>query len=264
VEGAVYEISLPAPQGGITGLRLEALADPSLPNGGPGRNSAGNFLLTRLTVLAAPAGDAQSRTELELRTARADFMQHGGRILHIFEKPWAGDSGWAVYPAVGRPHEAVFEFERPVDIATGGRWIVRLGHYLKKSTESALGCFRLSLTTGPNPARLLRLRDELMQSDARGWPRLAAVAALCGKQSAAILAIERSATLEGTLTGEELFLVALAASWLDQPDAAAAYLARGLELRGDEPFDATRDELARDAICAIRHVGDTAAGEFLP
>jgi hypothetical protein len=35
---------------GITGFRLEALQDPSLPSGGPGRFSNGNFVLTELVV----------------------------------------------------------------------------------------------------------------------------------------------------------------------------------------------------------------------
>ena len=34
----------------ITGLRIEALPDRSLPRGGPGRDTYGNFVLTRLKV----------------------------------------------------------------------------------------------------------------------------------------------------------------------------------------------------------------------
>ena len=42
----------------ITAVRLEALADPSLPKGGPGRAANGNFALSDLQVWAAPAGVA--------------------------------------------------------------------------------------------------------------------------------------------------------------------------------------------------------------
>ena len=45
----------------ITGLRLEALADPSLPKRGPGVATDGNFLLTRMEVTAAPL-DRQGRS----------------------------------------------------------------------------------------------------------------------------------------------------------------------------------------------------------
>jgi mono/diheme cytochrome c family protein len=47
-----YVIDLPMSAGAITGVRLEALPDESLPKGGPGRDYYGNFVLTgfRLTV----------------------------------------------------------------------------------------------------------------------------------------------------------------------------------------------------------------------
>ena len=44
-------------------LRLEALADPSLPKKGPGRAGNGNFVLSEITVTAAPA-NAPDRAEL--------------------------------------------------------------------------------------------------------------------------------------------------------------------------------------------------------
>jgi hypothetical protein len=164
---------------------------------------------------------------------------------------------------VGRAHEAIFEFEKPLDLGTEGRLTVRLGHKHPWATQSALGCFRLSLTTGPNPARLMRLRDDLVRSNARGWPRLAAAAALVGNKSVALLALERSAAINGTETGEELFLLALAAAWIGQPDVAEAYLVRGLEWRAKNPIDVTLSELARDALAAIRHLGDTPASNLL-
>lgn len=44
------------PLGGITGLRLEVMADPSLPFDGPGRHpNNGNFVLTELSVTAVPS-----------------------------------------------------------------------------------------------------------------------------------------------------------------------------------------------------------------
>ena len=45
-----YVIEGPAGIGQITGLRIEALPDRSLPKGGPGRDTYGNFVLTRLSI----------------------------------------------------------------------------------------------------------------------------------------------------------------------------------------------------------------------
>ena len=50
-----YVVTFDLPFGAVTGLRLEAMDDPSLPFGGPGRHSQnGNFVLTELYVTALP------------------------------------------------------------------------------------------------------------------------------------------------------------------------------------------------------------------
>jgi hypothetical protein len=50
-----YVVTFDLPFGGVTGLRLEVMDDPSLPFNGPGRHSAnGNFVLTELYVAALP------------------------------------------------------------------------------------------------------------------------------------------------------------------------------------------------------------------
>jgi WD40 repeat protein/serine/threonine protein kinase len=263
VANIVYEISLPAPPEPVTGMRLEVLTDPSFPNNGPGRDVLGNFVLTHLSVLHATTADADPGAELVLCAARADFMQHGFRLARAIEKSSNYEFGWAVNPAVGRPHEALFEFEKPVELSNGGHLIVRLGHKHPTLLESTVGCFRLSLTNSPNPVRLTRLRDDLARSNAGGWPRLAAVAALTGDHAVAAVALEKCTAEEATHTGEELFLMALAAAWLEQPAAAETYLARGLEWDANSALDATRNELARDALAAVRHLTDTPAGELL-
>ena len=50
----VYSVSFSGSFSGITGIRLEALSDVSLPYGGPGRQANGNFTLTELTLDATP------------------------------------------------------------------------------------------------------------------------------------------------------------------------------------------------------------------
>lgn len=51
---AVYTITANAPFNGITGFRLDVLADGSLPDSGPGRAFNGNFVLTEFEVDAVP------------------------------------------------------------------------------------------------------------------------------------------------------------------------------------------------------------------
>lgn len=52
---AAYDLTFNTAVSGVTGLRLEVLADPSLPTGGPGMQASnGNFVLTEVSVQAVP------------------------------------------------------------------------------------------------------------------------------------------------------------------------------------------------------------------
>ncbi|MBI1839549.1 MAG: lamin tail domain-containing protein [Verrucomicrobia bacterium] len=51
----VYVVTAITPMTGITGFRLEAIDDPSLPSNGPGRSGNGDAVLTDFSVQAAPA-----------------------------------------------------------------------------------------------------------------------------------------------------------------------------------------------------------------
>ncbi len=51
---ATYTVGFGAALSGVTGLRLEVMNDSSLPTGGPGHYSNGNFLLTEVQVQAVP------------------------------------------------------------------------------------------------------------------------------------------------------------------------------------------------------------------
>ena len=58
-------------------LRLEVLADPRLPDGGPGWASNGTFMLIELTLQAASAQGRDPARSITLRDASADFSQAG-------------------------------------------------------------------------------------------------------------------------------------------------------------------------------------------
>jgi hypothetical protein len=58
---AIYSLTFNLPFGGVTGVRLEALEDPSLPTGGPGRQTNGNFVVSELvatSIIPTPAAAA--------------------------------------------------------------------------------------------------------------------------------------------------------------------------------------------------------------
>lgn len=138
---------------GITGIRLEALPDSSLPEEGSGRAENGNFVLSEFRVSAAPLNDSARAKPVILQNAIADFAQStfgGWPVAAAID----GDSqtGWQVDPEEGWPHEAIFELKEP----PGGKGGSKLTFTLDQNTPEAhtLGHFRLAVTTDKPPLAL--------------------------------------------------------------------------------------------------------------
>ncbi|HVV02230.1 MAG TPA: DUF1549 domain-containing protein, partial [Verrucomicrobiae bacterium] len=140
-----YTITVHTKVAGITGFKLEALRDPSLPGGGPGRGSAkrSNFILTDFKVTEMEAGQT-SAIPVEFVNARASFEPKK------FEAKKALDddprSGWAIQPRFSEDHWAVFETAHPIGSTNG----VTLTFVLKQDYGGGrmIGRVRLSALTG--------------------------------------------------------------------------------------------------------------------
>lgn len=101
----------------ITGVRLEVLADDSLPMKGPGRQDNGNLHLNEFKVTVAPQTDQKSAKPVALRNAVADFNQDAWTIgLAVDGNP---GTAWGIFPKVGVSHRAVFELQEAVPAAGG-------------------------------------------------------------------------------------------------------------------------------------------------
>jgi mono/diheme cytochrome c family protein len=133
---------------GITGVRLEVLTDDSLPLRGPGRQDNGNLHLNEFRVKAAPRNAPPAGAKaLVLKNPTADFNQEGWTVaMAVDGNP---QTAWGVYPKVGQPHRAVFEFGEPVRIPGGAR----LTFVLEQTHGGGhlIGRPRLSVTTAPRP-----------------------------------------------------------------------------------------------------------------
>lgn len=147
-----YTVDYFVPVGGITAIRLEALPDPSLPGGGPGRGvimSEGDFFLSEIAAAAAPwsrPGDAapvalRNATESHAGNGRAAALALDGRL----------DTGWSIIGAPGRPHAAVFEAAEA--FGDGDGTLLRLTLDQVYVHQHTLGRFRVSVDTAPPPAR---------------------------------------------------------------------------------------------------------------
>jgi hypothetical protein len=132
----------------ITAMRLEALADPSLPAKGPGRAENGNFVLNefRVTAKSLDKPDATA-APVKLRAIQSIFAQNGFPAQNAVDNNPA--TGWATAPRAGQDNAALFKFDRPVGGPTGAYFTVTLDQ--RFGTKHVIGKFRLAVTTDANP-----------------------------------------------------------------------------------------------------------------
>src|SRR4029079_12936159 len=77
-----YTITAVSPLRGITGVRLDALLDPSLPKTGPGRDAYGHFRIPGLQVEIAPASQRTSALP-SIALAPAASVSEGAQQLRF-------------------------------------------------------------------------------------------------------------------------------------------------------------------------------------
>ncbi|MBA4187796.1 MAG: hypothetical protein C0467_07230 [Planctomycetaceae bacterium] len=137
---------------GITAIRLEAIADPKLPKGGPGRAQNGNFVLTEFKLAAAPK-DGGAPKPITFGKAQADFAQTTFDVKAAFDGSPNGGKGWAVSPETGITHWAVVELKETAGFKGGTVFTVTMSHQFAQADHS-LGRFRVSVTTAKPPVPL--------------------------------------------------------------------------------------------------------------
>ena len=142
-----YTVTLETRLPRITGIRLEALADASLPGGGISR-AGGNFVLTEIEVDAALGGEQANR--VAIAETSAGFSQQGFPVAAAIDGK--NDTGWAVSGHKENDKlQAVFQFAEPIAGKDGATITVRLRHD-SKHTRHILGRFRLALTSADEPS----------------------------------------------------------------------------------------------------------------
>ena len=145
-----YIVEAKIPQRGITALRLEALPDPSLPRGGPGRDPYGNFFLSRVDVELLSSAGAK---KLRIRKVLAD----DGRLNDKkFQQLWSVD---ASRDEKRLPRQMVLLLDAPAG-SPGDTVRVTL-HQTSEFGGQGLGRFRLSVTSSPEPERIVGVSAKL-------------------------------------------------------------------------------------------------------
>ena len=145
-EKDVHEVTLRTEAEGLTGLRLEMLADDSLPYRGPGRAPEnGNFYLNRIEGEAVSVADPSRSTPLVFATAEADYSQPGCDVAGAIDADPA--TGWASMDAPTRDLAARFGLAAPVGYAGGTEIRLRL-RFESAHPRHTAGRYRLSTGRG--------------------------------------------------------------------------------------------------------------------
>ena len=153
-----YTITARAPLPTITAIRLEVLADETLPMRGPGRQDNGNFHLSEFQLLVFEPGAPQGRA-VKIASASADFNQSGWTIDHALDGK--EKTAWGIHPKVGESHHAVFRLKDPLTCNKEAK----LTFVLKQlhGEGHLIGCLRLSATSEESPATTTALPSDVEQ-----------------------------------------------------------------------------------------------------
>jgi len=127
-------------------VRLDVLADKSLPAKGPGRVAHGNFVLSEFTIESSETEDFQHPMKLEFDSAKADHEQA--------DRPWLvkhsidGDdkTGWAIGNKYGKDHWAEFHLKETLPANKPLYVRIRLSHQYGK--QHSIGRFKVSMQSG--------------------------------------------------------------------------------------------------------------------
>ncbi len=154
-----YTLTVETPLQAITGLRLEALPDPSLPRGGPGRDGYGHFRVTGIRVEIQPVSQSPgtSGQTVSFETIKVDDSAYSFEPADLLteERVSASRKGgsWAINAmrdSERAARRAVLVPETPIGFPGGTRISLRIDH-LDGTIGQGIGRFRLSATTAIDP-----------------------------------------------------------------------------------------------------------------
>jgi hypothetical protein len=146
-----YTIKAVAPATGtLKAVKLEVLADDSLPSKGPGRAANGNFVLSTFGLAYGEPGTGETPTVVAFASASADYEQADYGIAGAIDS--AVETGWAVAGQTGKSHSATFLLPEGTAVPPEAPLTFTLDQQYAGS-DHAIGRLRLSLVVlEPPPA----------------------------------------------------------------------------------------------------------------
>jgi hypothetical protein len=175
-ESDVYLVTARTSISKLTGLRIEALPDASLPQGGPGRDPYGNFLLTGVEATVTSATEPGKAQIITFKDIRVNDSAYRIEVRDFFSNNLSNaatdrPAGWFVNATGdegGRmPRQAVLIPATPLTLGGDAILTVKLKQQGGVLCQS-IGRFRLSVTDAAEPARIVSV-----SANQRRWLELA-------------------------------------------------------------------------------------------
>lgn len=154
-----YIIHLKSDADAISAIRLEAIKDPSTVNGGTGRGSNGNYVLTEFLVEAASAENPDQFEAVQVQSADADYSQKNYEIGKAIDGK-IDRAGWAVDGnTITDSRSAVFVFAEPIRESKDKT--VRIRMVFKFGLSHQIARFRLAVNRSESAPLTLAIQKIL-------------------------------------------------------------------------------------------------------
>lgn len=149
-ESDTYTLTATAPLKQITGIRIEALPDPSLPRGGPGRDYYGNFMIRDVNI----EGVALDETATAMDDNSGAGQQGPGKK---FPQVWVVDVSKEENNQ-RLPRQMVLV---PASAVSDGKTFRIAIRQATEGGHQGIGRFRISVTDSPTPKRIVEITAAL-------------------------------------------------------------------------------------------------------
>lgn len=172
LENDVYVIEGATDLKKITGIRIEAIPDSSLPKGGPGRDPYGNFLLTGVEVQAYWPSEKNAQEIVFKKSVETDDQAYSVDPWSLFGKQVKNTAidrppGWfvnATGDTMRVARQAVIVPEKSIEFLTSSTSHIYLQIKLKYqggALNQGIGRFRVSVTESSEPDRIVSISAKL-------------------------------------------------------------------------------------------------------
>ena len=149
-EKDTYGISGTTKLNKLTAIKVEVLADPSLPMNGPGRAPNGNLHLSEIQVKI-------DGTPAPIERASADFNQTDWEINKAIDGK--KETAWGIHPQEGKSHQSVFIFKEPISISKLTTIKITLDQV--HGGSHLIGRLRVDLTGSKYPDAELKIPEKI-------------------------------------------------------------------------------------------------------